>query len=58
MPIDDHHLAVEIGKGAETEVPVTLQLPDRDNALLNAFDQRARGGDLKQGCMLDSQMIG
>jgi hypothetical protein len=58
MPIDDDHLAVEIGKGAEAEVAMALQLADSDDTLRDAFDQRARGGHLKQGGMLNLQMIG
>jgi hypothetical protein len=58
MPIDDHHLPVEIGKGAEAEVAMALKLADRDDALRDAFDQRTRGGYLKQGSMGNFQMIG
>lgn len=45
--IDDHHLPVEIGKGAEAKVAMALQLADGDHTLRNALDQCARGGDLK-----------
>jgi hypothetical protein len=58
MPIDHDHLTVEIGKGAESEVAMALQLADRHNALRDAFDQCARGGDLKKGGMRNLQMIG
>jgi hypothetical protein len=58
MPIDDHHLAVEISEGAEAEIAMSLQLAHSDDTLRDAFDQRARGGDLEQGGVRNFQVIG
>jgi hypothetical protein len=58
MPIDYDHLTVEIGKGAEAKVAMALQLADGDDALRDALDHCARRGDLKQGGMLNFQVIG
>src|ERR1700735_1094648 len=42
-PIDDDHLAIEVGIGAETEIAVALKLADGDYSLRNALAQRAGG---------------
>jgi hypothetical protein len=58
MPIDNDHFTVEIGKGAEAEVAMALQLADGNDTLRDALDQRARGGHLEQGSMRNLQMVG
>ncbi len=56
--VDDHHLAVEVGEGAEAKIAMALQLADGDDTLRDALDQRARGGHLEKGGMRNLQMVG
>src|SRR5271156_1279371 len=57
-PVDDHHLAVEVSIGAETEIAMALELADGNDTLRDALDQRAGSRDLEQGRMRNFQVVG
>ena len=58
VAVERKHLSVEPIEGAETKGAMLLQLADGDDASVDAFHQRGRGGDLKQRRMVDLQGVG
>ena len=57
VPLEDHHLAVEILEGSQPEVAVFAYDADRHRALVHALDERACGRHLVQRVPLDPEEL-
>ncbi len=57
VPFEDHHLAVEVLEGSQSEVAVFAHDPDRHRALVDALHERAGGRHLVERVPLDPEEL-